>query len=96
MILVAQKDGESAFVPLTIAGLKLVAMPVVAWLLIVQTFHVSADWASPALLVAAGPAGAMPFVLAVQYKVPVAAIARAILYSTLGSLVTVTVASQFA
>ena len=49
-----------------------------------------------ALLVAAGPAGAMPFVLAVQYKVPVAAIARAILYSTLGSLVTVTVASQYA
>ncbi len=95
VILVAQKDDGSAWVPLTIAGLKLFAMPLVAWLLVVQTFHVSADWASPALLVAAGPAGAMPFVLAVQYHVPVAAIVRAILYSTLGSLVTVTVVSQY-
>lgn len=46
------------------------------------------------MLVAAGPTGAMPFVLALQYQVPVAAIARTILISTLGSLVMVTLITQ--
>jgi hypothetical protein len=46
------------------------------------------------MLVAAGPTGAMPFILALQYQVPVATIARTILISTLGSLVTVTLMTQ--
>ena len=65
-----------------------------AWLLIFAVFDVSPQWSSPAMLVAAGPAGAMPFVLALQYDVPVAAIARTILISTVGSLVTVTAITQ--
>jgi predicted permease len=59
-----------------------------------MAFPVSPEWSNPAMLVAAGPTGAMPFVLALQYQAPVAAIARAILISTLGSLVTVTLMSQ--
>ncbi len=94
VILMSQSDPSHAVLPIAIAGLKLIVMPVVAWVLIVPVFAVGAEWAGPALMVAAGPAGAMPFVLALQYKVPVAAIARTILYSTLGSLVTVTAMSQ--
>ncbi|MDJ0950153.1 MAG: AEC family transporter [Alphaproteobacteria bacterium] len=95
VILISQKDEGQALLPIAISALKLIVMPVVAWLLIVAAFGVRAEWAGPALLVAAGPAGAMPFVLALQYKVPVAAIARTILISTVGSLLTVTVMSQY-
>ncbi len=94
LILMAQRDEASLHVPLTIAGLKLAAMPLVFWLLVSTVFPVSPEWSNPAMLVAAGPSGAMPFVLALQYRVPVAAIARAILISTLGSLVTVTLMTQ--
>ncbi len=79
---------------MAISGLKLVVMPLVAWALIYLAFPISPEWSNPAMLVAAGPTGAMPFVLALQYQVPVAAIARTILISTLGSLVTVTLMTQ--
>ena len=46
------------------------------------------------MLVAAGPAGAMPYVLALQYQVPVALIARIIMISTVISLMTVTLMTQ--
>ncbi len=94
LILMAQKDAASLRVPLTISGLKLAGMPLVAWLLIYMALPVSPEWSNPAMLVAAGPTGAMSFVLALHYQAPVAAIARTILISTLGSLVTVTLMSQ--
>ncbi len=94
LILMAQKDTSSLRVPLAISGLKLVAMPLIAWVLIYIVFPVSPEWSNPAMLVAAGPTGAMPFILALQYQVPVATIARTILISTLGSLVTVTLMTQ--
>lgn len=94
LILALWRDGESIAVPITISGLKLLGMPVVAWVLVSSVFHVSPEWSNPAMLVAAGPAGAMPFVLALQYQIPAAAIARTILISTLGSLVTVTAVTQ--
>ena len=94
LILMAQKDETSLRVPLAISGLKLAAMPLVTWLLVYVVFPISPEWSSPAMLVAAGPTGAMPFVLALQYQVPVATIARTILISTLGSLITVTLMTQ--
>jgi malonate transporter len=94
LILMAQKDEASLQLPLAISGLKLAVMPIVFWLLVSVVFPVSPEWSNPAMLVAAGPTGAMPFVLALQYQVPVAAIARTILISTLGSLVTVTLMTQ--
>ena len=94
VILAVQRDGDSIAVPVAISGLKLLAMPVVAWVLASVVFPVSPEWSRPAMLVAAGPAGAMPFVLALQYRVPVTAIARTILISTLGSLLTVTAMTQ--
>jgi predicted permease len=94
LILSQQRDEENFSVPVTLSGLKLLGMPIVAWVLISAVFQVSPQWSNPVMLVAAGPTGAMPFVLALQYKIPVAAIARTILISTLGSLATVTAITQ--
>ncbi len=94
LIFAVQRDEGSIAVPVAMSGLKLLGMPIVAWVLVSGVFQVSPEWSTPAMLVAAGPAGAMPFVLALQYEIPVAAIARTILISTLGSLVTVTVMTQ--
>lgn len=74
-----------------IATLKVAVHPLLAWALFGQLPALDAAWSGPALLVAAGPCGAMPFVLALQYRVPVATIARAIVYSTLASLLTLAV-----
>lgn len=73
------------------AGLKVAVHPLLAWWLFSQLPAADPAWSGPALLVAAGPCGAMPFVLALQYRVPVATIARAIVYSTLASLLTLAV-----
>ncbi len=94
LILARQRDEESFAVPFTLSGLKLLGMPTVAWVLISVVFQVSPEWSNPAMLGAAGPTGAMPFVLALQHQIPVAAIARTILISTIGSLVTVTIITQ--
>jgi hypothetical protein len=74
---------------LSIVGLKVIVHPLLAWLLLSGAATMANPaWSSTALLVAAGPCGAMPFVLALQYKINAATIARAIGYSTLLSLVT--------
>jgi malonate transporter and related proteins len=80
---------------LAVTGLKVVAHPLLAWVLFSSVAWGGATpanpaWISSALLVAAGPCGAMPFVLALQYRIPVASMARAIAYSTLISLITLT------
>ena len=49
------------------------------------------DWDSLVLLVAAGPCGAMPFVIALQYGVKTEAIAKAILISTTLSLASLSI-----
>lgn len=94
LILVLRQDKSSLGLPLSMTFLKLLFLPLVAWLLLYPILKVDPEWAGPAMLVAAGPAGAMPFVLALQYGVSVAAIARTILISTLASLVTVTLMTQ--
>ncbi len=51
------------------------------------------DWQTMAYLVAAGPCGAMPFVIALQYNVKSESIAKAVLISTVLSLVSLSVLS---
>lgn len=48
----------------------------------------SAEWKEITLLVAAGPCGAMPFVIALQFGIRTDTIARAVLVSTIFSLAT--------
>ena len=54
----------------------------------ISAFGDNAGWQDIAILVAAGPCGAMPFVIAVQYGVAIERIAKAILFSTLLSILT--------
>ncbi|QPH53134.1 AEC family transporter [Pontivivens ytuae] len=76
-------DGLTA----SVVGVKVLAHPILlaALLLLVE---VDADKADIALLVAAGPCGAMPFVIALQYGVRTDTIAKAILISSVLTLVT--------
>lgn len=56
----------------------------------IQGVDVSPQWSKIILLMAAGPCGAMPFVIALQYGIQTRRIAKAILLSTLLSLVSIT------
>ncbi len=76
---------------LTAATLKVLVHPVVAWLFFTSFINIDQIWRDPAILVAAGPCGAMPFVLALQYKVRAQSIGMAIIYSTVASLLTLSI-----
>ena len=69
-----------------VVGAKLFAHPFVVSM---GTSLLDGDptWSSIAVLVAAGPCGAMPFVIAVQYGVGVERIAKAVLISTVLSVI---------
>jgi predicted permease len=66
-------------------GAKLVLHPAIFFLLSAMVV-MKPDWQTMAFLVAAGPCGAMPFVIALQYNVKSTVIAKAILISTVLSL----------
>jgi len=89
-VLLARSHAERVEpVAVVIALLKLAAVPALLWI----GLHVLDDpgagvWRDSTMLVAAGPCGAMPFVLALQYGVRPDAIAKAIVYSTMVSVVT--------
>ncbi len=92
IILASARIGAIDFAALSAAGLKVLIHPLIAGTLFVSALAADdAHWLDPALLVAAGPCGAMPFVLAVQYDVKADSIAKAIVYSTVASLITLAV-----
>lgn len=73
----------------TVSAAKLLVMPALVW----AGLTGAEGWPDTtpetmALLVAAGPCGAMPFVIATQYNVPTGTIAKTIFVSTLLSLFT--------
>lgn len=74
-----------------ISFLRLIAFPVLFFAMAYGGRSFGADLPNDikaALLVAAGPCGAMPFALAVQYKIPAGSVAKSIVYSTVMSLFT--------
>ncbi len=89
VIMAARDLHAKTALPFVMSGLKLLVMPAAAWALMVHWLEISPALSTPALMAAAGPAGAMPFVLALQYGQPTGTIARIILYTTIGSLLTV-------
>lgn len=93
IVLAGQKFSDFG-VAATFSGVKLIIMPLITWAIVVGLFQITPNWAKPALLVAAGPTGAMAFVLALQYGVRVSTIALIVLFTTVGSVVSVSLMSQ--
>ena len=68
--------------------IKLIVQPALVWGLAMYVFHLPPLWAKAALLLSALPTGTGPFMLAEFYGRDAAVVARAVLWSPLGSLVT--------
>jgi predicted permease len=68
--------------------LKLLVQPTITWVLAFWVFKMPLLWSQTALILSALPAGAGAFLAAKLYDRQVATISRAILYSTLISMVT--------
>ncbi len=74
----------------TLLGIKLLVQPVLVGGLL-GVFTISQFTSDITLLVAAGPCGAMPFLIATQYGVKTENIAKAVLYSTTLSIISLAV-----
>jgi malonate transporter len=82
-------DGRRrARVILAIVALKLLVQPLVTGVLVFAVFDLPRPWSTAALLLSALPIGTGPFMLAKLYDREAAVISRAILLSTVLSLVT--------
>lgn len=84
----AQKQSGSSKGALGLVSIKLVAHPLLTWWLAFHVFSLPATWAEAALLLSALPTGTGPFMLAEFYRREASVVSHAILLSTLGSLVT--------
>jgi malonate transporter and related proteins len=73
-----------------LVGLKLIAQPVITWVLATQLFRLAPPLTHLVVVLSALPTGTGPFMLAEFYGREATVTARAILLSTVGSLVTVT------
>ena len=78
----------------SMSSLKLIIHPLLAWLIITLLFggHYP-EVHSTALMAAAAPSGVMAYMLAVNYNVSVDRISPIILYTSIGSLITVSMAA---
>ena len=95
VVLSQQANNDELALPLAIGGLKLIVYPLLVWALLFNFLAIEPAWSNPAMMVAAAPSSAMAFVLALNYQVPVKAIATTILITMIGSLATVTYFSGF-
>lgn len=86
--LAARPTERSNGAAVTLSALKLVVHPVLTWVLAVWVFHLPPLWANAALLLAALPTGTGPYMLAEFYQREASVVSGTILYSTLGSLAT--------
>jgi len=85
--LAKRQPGRAQGTPALVA-LKLIGQPLIAWCLAIYVFDLSLFWAQAALLLAALPTGTGPYMLAEFYRREASLVSSTILYSTLGSLVT--------
>lgn len=74
-----------------LVALKLLAHPLLCWLLIRTLFPMDPFWTASAMILAALPTGALTFVVATQYRIYVERTSAAILVSTVVSVVTLSV-----
>ena len=93
IILSRKTDASRPMLPVAITGVKLIVHPLLAWAIFAGLLQLVPEVRNPGMMVAAAPCGVMAFMLALNYGARVDAIARAILYSSIGSLITVTLAA---
>ena len=79
--------------PIIMAFIKLVIHPIFLGVIFSIFFALHIEFRNPAIMTAAAPCGLMSFMLALNYKVPVDVIARAILFSSIGSTVSISLAA---
>lgn len=94
-VLALSGELRAAGLPIVISAIKLLAMPVLVWILFFPVANIKTEASLVALMLAAGPVGTTPFVLALQYKVPVGEISLTILLTTILSLGTVSLFAAY-
>jgi predicted permease len=94
-IILSQKSAnKSLMLPVILSGLKLVVHPLLALVIFGSVLQLTPELRNPGVMVATAPCGVMAFMLAMNYGVRVDTISRAIFYSSIASLVTVTLAAE--
>src|SRR5690606_6790465 len=87
-LFLAHKQEERTPGVMPLVAMKLILQPLLAWYLAFELLELPTLWAHSAVLLAALPTGTGPYMLAEYYQRSGARASRVILYSTLGSLVT--------
>ena len=94
IVLSYQKKIAPTKLIISMSTLKLIRHPILAWLIITLLFGGRyPESHSTALMVAAAPSGVMAYMLAMNYNVSVNRISPIILYTSIGSLITVSIAA---
>lgn len=91
IIMAETKIGQIDGPALLVTAIKIIAHPLMIGLFFSWVSDLDTIWSKTVLLTSAGPCGAMPFVLALQYKVKADSIGLAIVYSTVASLLTLSI-----
>lgn len=90
-LFLAHKQEEPTPGVMPLVAMKLILQPLLAWYVAFELLELPTLWAHSALLLAALPTGTGPYMLAEYYQRSGARVSRVVLYSTLGSLVTLAV-----
>ena len=93
IILSRPYKGANLALPLTMTFIKLIIHPIFAGIIFTAALALPTELKNPAIMTAAAPCGLMSFMLALNYKVKVDVIARAVLISSVGSTITISLAA---
>ena len=93
VILSRPYKGTTLALPITMTFIKLIIHPIFAGFLFTAALALPTEFKNPAIMTASAPCGLMSFMLALNYKVKVDVIARAILISSVGSTITISLAA---
>ena len=93
IILSRPYKGANLALPLIMTFIKLIIHPIFAGIIFTAALALPTEIKNPAIMTAAAPCGLMSFMLALNYKVKVDVIARAILISSVGSTITISLAA---
>ena len=93
IILSRPYKGTKLTLPIIMTFIKLVIHPIFLGFIFAIFFALQTEFRNPAIMTAAAPCGLMSFMLALNYKVQVDVIARAILFSSIGSTISISLAA---